>query len=127
MATHICVYTCVSLAAECNIANSNDAAGLACACNTGYRGTITWDGATPSGTCTRTQCTGSHADAPENGAVTKTSDDHHGSEATFSCDNGFTLNGANPITCDAESADVDWPAPNTTPQCTRTLVEVMVS
>ena len=110
-----------STAAECNVANSDEGAGLACACNTGYGGTITWDGATLSGTCTRTQCTGSYADAPAGGAVTKSDGDNHGSEATFSCDDGFTFNGANPITCDAASADADWPAPNTTPQCTRKL------
>ena len=116
-----CVLSVVT-AAPCNIANSNNAAGLSCACNTGYRGTITWNGATPSGTCTPTQCTGSHANAPSNGDVAKTHSNNHGSVATFSCNDGFELNGATPITCSAASADAAWPAPNTTAQCTGKLL-----
>ena len=117
-------YTCVLAAAPCDIANSNNVAGLSCACNTGYKGTITWSGGTHSGSCIAAQCTGSHANAPENGVVTKTDSDNHDSVATFSCNNGFRLNGAAPITCSADSADAAWPAPNTTPQCTRKLVAV---
>ena len=59
--------------------------------------------------------------------MTKTSDDHHGSVATFSCDTGFSLNDAMPITCNAESADADWPAPNTTPQCAGKVVVVVLA
>ena len=125
MFSYVRIHVCA--AAPCNIANSNNAAGTACACNAGFRGTITWNGATASGTCTRTQCTGSHANAPANGAVTKTSGDNHGSRATFSCNAGFRLNDAMPITCDAASADAAWPAPNTTPQCTRTLLNISLS
>ena len=112
---------CHSTAAPCNIVNSNNAAGLACTCDIGYRGAITWNGATPNGTCAPTQCMGSHANAPANGDVRKSNGDNHGSVATFICNTGFKLNGATPITCNAASADAAWPAPNTTPQCTGKL------
>ena len=111
----------VSTAAECNIANSNKAAGTYCKCSPGFKGTITWSGATPSGTCTRTQCTGPNANAPANGGVSKSDLDNHGSKATFTCKDGFRVDGANPITCAAKSADAAWPSP---PQCTGTLVAI---
>ena len=111
----------VSAAGPCTIENSNNADGLACACNDGYRGSITWNRATASGSCSLTLCTGSHADAPENGIVTKTNGDETGSVATFSCKNGFRLNDAMPITCSAVGVDTPWPAPNSTPQCTGKL------
>ena len=114
----------VSTAAPCNVANSNNAAGSDCSCKPGYKGTITWSGATASGSCKQTKCTGANANAPANGAVTKSNSENHLSVATFSCNKGFKLNGATPITCNAENADASWPAPNTAPQCTRTLVAV---
>ena len=108
-------------AAPCSIANSNKAAGLACKCNTGFKGTITWSGATASGSCSRTQCSGSNANAPANGGVSKSNGNYHGSKATFKCNNGFKLNVATPITCSAASANAAWPARQPPPQCTRTL------
>ena len=108
-------------AAACTIANSNNAAGLECACKPGYKGTITWSGATASGSCTRAKCTGANANAPANGSVGKSNSDYHGSKATFKCNDGFKLNGATPITCSAATADAAWPAPNKTPECPGTL------
>ena len=108
----------LATAAPCDIVDSNKAAGLACKCKTGFKGTITWSGATASGSCTRTQCTGSNANAPANGAVAKSFGNYHGSKATFKCNNGFKLNVATPITCSAASADAAWPARLPPPQCT---------
>ena len=119
-----CAYACLRFltAAPCGIANSNKAAGLACKCNTGFKGTITWSSATPSGSCTRTQCSGSNANAPGNGAVSKSNGDYHGSKATFTCNDGFKLNVATPITCSAASANAAWPARLPPPQCTGLFV-----
>ena len=67
---------------------------------------------------TRTQCTGPNANAPAKGGVSRSDLDNHGSKATFTCKDGFRVDGANPITCTAESADAAWPSP---PQCTGTF------
>ena len=109
----------VSTAAPCSVANSNNVAGLACKCKTGFKGTITWSGATASGSCKQTKCTGANANAPANGAVSKSKSDEHGSKATFKCNDGFKLNGATPVTCSAANADVSWPTPKIAPQCAR--------
>ena len=102
----------------CTVANSNKVAGPACACLTGYKGTITWVGDKPSGSCTRTQCTGTYATAPADGKVSLSDGNNHGSKATFSCKDGFKQSGAVSITCDAKSADTAWPAPSEAPKCT---------
>ena len=103
-------------AVPCTIANSNKVAG--CACLTGYKGSITWVGVTASGTCTRTQCTGTNADAPANGKVSLSDGNRHGSKATFSCKAGFKQGGTMSITCDAKAADAPWPSPSAPPSCT---------
>lgn len=38
--------------AKCDVDNSNNEAGLSCACLPAYNGTVTWSGSTPTGTCT---------------------------------------------------------------------------
>ena len=60
---------------------------------------------------TQTKCTG--VDALTTGTVTKSRNDQHGSVATFDCDDGFELEGAVAITCEAASADTAWPTPPT--------------
>ena len=110
-------------AAPCSIANSNNAPGLSCACKTGYKGTISWNGATPIGSCTPTECTGDNANPPANGAVSKRNGDQHNSVAVFSCNDGFILSGPAAIVCYAASADEPWPAPEVPPTCTGVLIE----
>ena len=58
---------------------------------------------------TVTMCTGAGADAPANGAVSKSDLDKHLSIATFSCDAGYELLGTQSVTCFAESSDEAWP------------------
>ena len=105
-------------AAACDIVNSNKVAGPTCTCLPGFKGSITWNGDQPSGTCTPTQCTGTHATAPANGEVSLSDGVKHGSVATFTCKAGFKRSGAASITCDAKSADTAWPLPSEAPKCT---------
>ena len=119
----VCMYIDVQpriavAAAKCNIANSNGVVGHACACSSGYRGSIKWKGDQPSGTCTPTQCTGPRPTAPANGTVRLTNGVKHGSKAIFTCNDGFSLSGASSVVCDAEHADKDWPALEEAPKCT---------
>ena len=112
-------------AAPCSIANSNNAPGLSCACKTGYKGTISWNGSTHSGSCTPTKCTGDNANAPQNGAVAKSKGSQHGSVARFGCNPGFILLGTPAITCNAARGDASWPVPKVAPLCTGVSVEAL--
>ena len=89
-----------------------------CQCATGYKGAITWNGATASGTCVKTQCTDLDPDTLRFVSVTKDRGNEHGSKAIFTCENEFTLVGPRSITCDAPSEDAPWPTP---PYCTGRL------
>ena len=110
---YIHAFTLDVSAASCDIEDSNKQDGLACQCSVGYTGAITWTGATPSGTCKRPQCTG-FGTTVANGSVTKDNGDNHGSKALFQCNAGYALIGPASITCDARSADAEWP---TRPTC----------
>ena len=101
--------------------HSNNAPGLSCACDVGYKGSITWNGDTHGGSCAPTKCTGDNANPPENGAVTKSKEDYHGSVATFGCNDGYMMNDATAIACNATSTDALWPAPKVPPICTGML------
>ena len=110
--------TCGISAASCDVENSNGEDALACQCSTGYKGAITWNGATASGTCVKTQCTDLDPDTLRFVSVTKDRGNEHGSKAIFTCENEFTLVGPRSITCDAPSEDAPWPTP---PYCTGRL------
>ena len=112
---YIHAYTLDFAAASCDIENSNTLDGFACQCSVGYKGAITWTGDTSSGTCSKTQCTG-FGTTFDNGSVTKNNGDDHGSKASFQCNTaaGYVLVGPASITCDAPSADAEWP---TRPTC----------
>lgn len=111
--------TCVVSAASCNVENSNKQDGLACQCSIGYKGTITWNGATANGTCVKTRCTGIDNNTLQDVLVHKDKDDEHGSKATFTCNNGYVLIGNYSITCDAPREDAPWPKPPEPPRCGR--------
>merc|ERR1712087_178945 len=55
--------------------------------------------------CTATKCRGGGAASPDNGEVSKSAGNKHGSVASFQCNDGFELIGSASITCDAASAD----------------------
>jgi len=105
----------------CNIMHSNNAPGFSCACDVGYKGTITWNGHTHGGSCVPKTCTGDNVNASEKGAVTKSTEDYHGSMTTFSCNDGYMINDATAIVCNATSTDALWPAPKVPPVCTGML------
>ena len=102
----------------CNIANSNTKPGVACACLTGYKGTIKWVDGNPKGDCSPALCTGAQPANPANGKVSLSNSNRHGSKATFSCNAGFKHAGAVSITCDAKNADTAWPVPSSAASCT---------
>ena len=114
--------TCGVSAASCDVANSNKRDGLACQCSDGYKGEIIWDEAKASGTCIKTQCSGTPT--LQNGNVVKDHGNDHGSTAFFECNTGYVLSGPQSITCDAPSADGCWP---TSPTCTCKLVDVTLT
>ena len=121
----MCIYAFFFAVTTCKIKNSNNAPGDACACKIGYKGTITWKDARHSGSCNQTKCTGKTANAPENGDVNKSKWNHHGSVATFSCNDGYVLSGRTAITCNATSADTPWPTPSEPPICKGMLNEML--
>ena len=108
------MYNAVVAAAPCNVSNSTKKRGPDCICLVGYKGYITWDGVTASGSCTETQCTGNYTDPPKNGRVSLTDGDRHGSTATFTCNDGYEIVGTKSITCDAKEADEEWPPSSAT-------------
>ena len=112
----------IHAAAQCSAENSNEQPGTACQCEDGFKGQITWNGHIQSGDCTATQCTdfGDFA----HGTVNKTNEDRHGSKATFACEAGYTLTGLEEITCDAPSADAQWPQ---APECIGVLFKVALN
>ena len=102
---------------ECTVTNSNKLPGTACECLPGFKGDITWNNRATTSTCTQTQCTG--LDALTGVIVTKSRSDQHGSVATFTCEPGFMLTGAQNVSCSAPNDDSNWPVPDPTP-CTPT-------
>ncbi|XP_078687146.1 uncharacterized protein LOC144919463 isoform X14 [Branchiostoma floridae x Branchiostoma belcheri] len=88
-------------------------------CNSGYVRTGaatatcqddgTWSGSVP--TCTRIQC--STLTAPSNGALSPAAANSYQDVVTFTCNSGYTLNGATAVTC---RADGTWSNP--VPTCT---------
>ena len=110
-------------AADCNVENSKQESGTACECLPGFEGDIIWSGDTTSSTCTPTSCSGV-PDQIANGDVTKSNGDRHGSVATFACEAGYTLTGSESITCDAPSADAQWPQ---APECIGVLFKVALN
>ena len=101
----------------CTVAHSNMLPGTACTCLPGFKGDITWNNRATTSTCTQTQCTG--LDALTGVIVTKSRSDQHGSVATFTCEPGFMLTGAQNVSCSAPNDDSNWPVPDPTP-CTPT-------
>ncbi|CAH1270697.1 CSMD1 [Branchiostoma lanceolatum] len=89
--------------AECQDVAAPDT-GATCTCNDGYEG----DGEADGSGCTAVQC--SPPTAPENGALSSegaTSYDYQ-DEVEFSCNQGYELDGAASVTC---QADQQWSAP----------------
>ncbi|CAH1270698.1 CSMD1 [Branchiostoma lanceolatum] len=89
--------------AECQDVAAPDT-GATCTCNDGYEG----DGEADGSGCTAVQC--SPPTAPENGALSpegETSYDYQ-DEVAFSCNQGYELDGAASVTC---QADREWSAP----------------
>ena len=58
--------------------------------------------------------------APLNGQMTLSSGNEDGSEATFSCNNGFTLVGSNKVICESKTNNQPWPP--ATAICTGSLL-----
>ena len=112
----------IHAAAQCSVENSNEQPGTACQCEDGFKGQITWNGHMQSGNCTATKCTDFGEFA--HGTVNKTKEDRHGSVATFACEAGYTLTGSESITCDAPSADAQWPQ---APECIGVLFKVALN
>ena len=112
----------IHAAAQCSAENSNEEPGTACQCEDGFKGQITWNGHIQSGNCTATKCTDFGEFA--HGTVSKTEEDRHGSVATFACEAGYTLTGSESITCDAPSADAQWPQ---APECIGVLFKVALN
>ncbi|XP_078685979.1 uncharacterized protein LOC144918808 [Branchiostoma floridae x Branchiostoma belcheri] len=83
--------------------NPAPALDATCACNAGYEG----DGLASGGTgCSAVQCTA--LTAPANGAVSPTGAVSYPNSVTFTCNSGYTRNGATGSTC---QADGTWSNP----------------
>ena len=88
-----------------------------------YLGTIS--GALAEPVMCSPRCTGFPINV-ENGDISKSDGDMHGSVATFSCDDGFALTGTASVTCSAENAHTPWPTPEQKPECTGMSISVDV-
>ena len=66
--------------------------------------------------CAATACLAAPS-APQDGTVSFSDGDAHGSVATFACKVGFAQAGDTKLTCAAPIADAAWPAAADAPTC----------
>ena len=65
--------------------------------------------------------------APQDGTVSFSDGDAHGSVATFACKVGFAQTGDTTLTCAAPTADAAWPTAADAPKCTGNFKMALLS